>query len=95
MEAFAPIVLSTISDVVNQIGYAFDLLFGSDLLIGAFVFVFIMLLTLLLGLGILVGSVVIIPGMYVVFKWIPDIKIFLALFLGLFVGLALHRLIKR
>lgn len=92
---FAPVVLSTMNDVINQIGSAFDLLFGSDLLVGMLVFIFFMVLTLLLGLGLLVGSVIIIPGMYVVFKWIPDIKIFVALFLGMFVGLALHRLMRR
>ena len=83
------------TDTIGEIGGTFDSIFGSDVFLGVFVFLFFFIFTLLLGLGMLVGSVVLIPSMFIVFKWIPSVKIVVAILLGLIFGMALNKLIRR
>ena len=69
---------------------------GNDpMLLGAFIFLILFVLTLMFGLGMLVGSVVIIPSLFAVFNYIPDLRIIVAIICGLIFGLGLHRLIRR
>ena len=69
---------------------------GNDpMLLGAFIFLVLFVLTLILGLGMLVGSVVIIPSLFAVFNYVPDLRIIVAIICGLIFGLGLHRLIRR
>jgi hypothetical protein len=82
-------------DVGEEIGEAFGLLFGSDVILGIFVFLVIMILTFIFGFGMIVGTVVIIPGMFLVFEFIPSARIMFALIIGLIVGLGLQKLIRR
>jgi len=74
---------------------AFSPIFGSPEVLAAVIFIFIMVFTLILGLGMLVGCVVIIPGLFLVFSYVPDIQIFIAIALGLVVGIGLNKIIKR
>ena len=69
---------------------------GNDImLLGAFLFLILFVLTLMFGLGMLVGSVVILPSLFAVFNYIPDLRIIVAIICGLIFGLGLHRLIRR
>jgi hypothetical protein len=85
----------TFDDVGEEIGSAFDLLFGSDLLLGVFIFLVIMVLTFIFGFGMVVGSVVLIPSMFLVFEFIPSARIMFAIIIGIIVGLGLQKLIRR
>ena len=89
------IVLTAMGDIFHEIYEAFYTLFGSTEMIGVIVFLFFLIFTLILGLGMLIGSVVLIPAMFLVFEFVPDMRIFLAIFAGLIVGLGLHKLINR
>jgi hypothetical protein len=64
-------------------------------LMGIFIFIILFVLTLIFGLGMLVGSVVIIPTLFLVFQWIPDLRIVVAMIMGLIFGMALNRMVKR
>lgn len=88
-------VLLAMGDIFHEIYSAFYTLFGSDLVLGVMIFLFFFVFTLILGLGMLVGSVVILPSMFLVFEYVPDLKIFVAIFAGLFVGMGLHKFINR
>lgn len=70
-------------------------LFGDPLLMGIFLFIIFFIFTFIFGLGLLVGSVVLIPALFLVFEWIPQGQIILAIILGLIFGMALNRLIRR
>ena len=70
-------------------------MFGDPLLMGIFLFIIFLIFTFIFGLGMLVGSVVLIPALYLVFEWIPEGQIILAIILGLLFGMALNRLIRR
>lgn len=89
------IVMINVSEITDLIGDLFMTLLGSELLIGALLFMFFMIFTLILGLGMLVGSVIIIPSLFLVFEFIPDIKIIVAIVIGMIVGLALNKIIRR
>ena len=70
-------------------------IFGDPTLAGLFLFFIFFILTLIAGLSILVGSVAIIPALFAIFEYIPDLRIVVGIFCGLIFGLALHRLVKR
>ena len=89
------IIMGIFDDVGQTIYNMFYSIFGSELIIGVFVFLIFMFLIFIFGLGFLVGSVVIIPALFLVFRFIPSGKIILAIILGLFVGLGLQRLLRR
>jgi len=89
------VVLTASGDIFHDIYQSMHNLMGSDLILAGIIFLFFFVFTLILGLGMLIGSVVLIPSMFLVFEFVPDLKIFIALFLGLFVGLALHKFINR
>lgn len=89
------IVMINVSEITELIGDLFMTILGSELLIGALLFMFFMIFTLILGLGMLVGSVIIIPSLFLVFEFIPDIKIIVAIVIGMVVGLALNKIIRR
>jgi len=89
------IFLTAMGDIFSEIHDAFYTLFGSELMIAGIVFLFFLIFTLILGLGMLVGSVVLLPAMFLVFDFAPDMRIFIAIFAGLIVGLGLHKLINR
>jgi len=78
-------------DIVNMMS---DVL-GSTVLLGVLLFIFFFVLTLILGLGMLVGSVVLLPAMFMVFEFAPDFKIFVAIILGLLFGMALNKIVRR
>jgi len=78
-------------DVVNTYS---DIL-GNSALIGILLFIFFFTLTLILGLGMLVGSVVLLPAMFMVFEFADDFKIIVAIILGLIFGMALNKIIRR
>jgi hypothetical protein len=82
-------------DITDEIGGTYDSIFGSTLLIGIVIFLFFFIVTLLLGLGMLVGSVVLLPSLFIVFEFIPSLRIIVAIALGLIFGLALNKLIRR
>ena len=65
------------------------------MLLGAFVMIVFLVLTLILGLGMLVGSVVLIPSLFSIFNYIPDLRIIVAIICGLLFGMGLHQLIRR
>jgi len=97
MSSIIPIqlILLSILDSFSEIGNTFSSLFGSDLLLGAIIFVFFFVFTFILGLGMLVGMVVLIPSMFLVFEFIPDLKIIVAIVLGIIFGLGLQKIINR
>jgi hypothetical protein len=68
---------------------------GDPLLTGLFLFLIFFILTMVFGLGMLIGSVVIIPSMFAVFQYIPELRIIVAIICGLIFGMGLHKLIKR
>ena len=68
---------------------------GDSQLFALFVFFILFLLTLMWGLGMLIGMTVIIPSLFLVFQWIPQLRVMIAIFAGLGFGLALHRLMRR
>lgn len=88
-------MMSIFDSFTQPIGDLFRQILGSDLLIGIFIFLVVMLLVFIFGLGFLVGSVVLIPAMFLIFQYIPPLRIIFAIVMGLFVGLGLHRLIRR
>ena len=92
----ASLVIMGIFDDIGQTIYnLFYSIFGSELIMGAFLFLIFMFLIFIFGLGFLVGSVVLIPALFLVFRFIPSGRIILAIILGMFVGLGLHRLLRR
>lgn len=71
-------------------------MFGGDpTLFAVFLFLAFLLLTLMFGLGLIVGSVVLLPISFYIFRWVPDFRIIVGILAGLIFGLALHRLIRR
>ena len=68
---------------------------GDPTLTGLFLFLILFVLTMVFGLGMLIGSVVIIPSMFAVFQYIPELRIVVAIILGLVFGMGLHRLVRR
>lgn len=89
------LIVLTTKDAFHEIYETMHAVFGSDLILGAIIFLFFLVFTLVLGLGMIIGSVVLIPAMFLVFEFIPDLSIIVAIFLGLFVGLGLHKFINR
>jgi len=89
------IILTAMGDIFGEIYESFYTLFGSDLIIAGIIFLFFLVFTLILGLGMLVGSVVLLPAMFLIFDFAPDLRIFIAIIAGLIVGLGLHKLINR
>ena len=94
MNWLLPLIVMTIGETSEEIGVLSEI-FGSELLLGIFIFLFIVIFTLILGLGMLVGSVVLIPAMFLVFEYIPSGRIILAIILGFIVGIGLHKIIRR
>ena len=70
-------------------------IFESELLLGGFIFLVLMLMTLMFGLGMLIGSVVIIPSLFAIFNYVPNLRVIVAIILGLMFGLGLNRMIRR
>jgi hypothetical protein len=89
------ILLDIWSDVTDPIMQMLMSIFGSELVLGVFIFLIIVIFTFIFGLGMLVGIVPLIPGMFIVFGYIPSGRIILALILGFFVGIGLNKLIRR
>lgn len=95
------IMAAAFNNITRDIGRIFSdpnygIFGGADIaLLGVFVFMIFFILTLVFGLGMLVGSVIIIPVLFVIFEWIPDLKIVVALIMGLMFGMALNKLVKR
>jgi len=81
--------------ITGNITHVTGMFEGDPMIFGAFLFIAFLLLTLMFGLGLLIGSVILIPISFAVFKYIPDLRIIIAIFSGLIFGLALHRLIRR
>lgn len=75
--------------------YATGIFEGDPMLMGAFLLLIFLILTFIFGLGMLVGSVVIIPSLFAIFQYIPDLRIIVGIISGLIFGLALHKLIRR
>lgn len=68
---------------------------GDPTITGLFLFLILFVLTMVFGLGMLIGSVVLIPSMFAVFQYIPELRILVAIICGLIFGMGLHRLVKR
>jgi len=68
---------------------------GDPLLTGLFIFLIFFVLTMVFGLGMLIGSVIIIPSLFAVFQYIPELRIIVAIMCGLIFGIGLHKLVKR
>lgn len=64
-------------------------------LLGVFIFAILFLLTTIWGLGILIGSVAIIPSVFAVMNYIPELGIIVAIVAGLLFGLGLNRIVRR
>jgi hypothetical protein len=64
-------------------------------LLGLFIFLILFFLTAMWGLGIIVGSVVLIPSVFLVTNYIPELTITVAIVTGLAFGLGLNRIIRR
>jgi ABC-type transport system involved in multi-copper enzyme maturation permease subunit len=64
-------------------------------LLGLFIFMILFILTAMWGLGILIGSVAIIPSIFVLIGYIPQFTIVVAIILGLLFGLGLNRFVRR
>lgn len=88
-------ILLSIETIGNNVGDMFGDILGSDILVGLVVFLFFFILTLFLGLGMLVGSTVLIPALFLVFEFTPDLKIFVAIIIGLLFGMALNKIVRR
>jgi hypothetical protein len=69
--------------------------FDSRSLLGIFIFMILFILTAMYGMGILIGSVAIIPSVFAVIGYLPDLTIIVAIIVGLVFGLGLNRLIRR
>lgn len=67
---------------------------GDPLFMAIFLFMFMFILTAVLGLGFLVGSVVIIPTAFLIFQWVPELRIFFAIILGGLLGIVLNKFIS-
>ncbi len=80
-----------VSQVIGIFGGGLD----TQALLGIFLFMILFLLTAMWGLGILVGSVAIIPSLFAVFGYIPQLRIIVAIILGLLFGLGLNRFVRR
>lgn len=89
------LLLDIWQDATGPIGDMFMQIFGSELILGVFLFLILFILTFIFGLGMLVGSVVFVPAMFLVFRYIPSGRILIAIVLGLLVGMGLNRLIRR
>ena len=81
--------------ITGNITHVTGMFEGDPMLLGAFIFLIFLILTLIMGLGLLIGMVILIPASFIVFKYIPDLRIIVAIFAGLMFGLALQRLIRR
>jgi hypothetical protein len=68
---------------------------GDPTMTGMFIFLILFVLTMVFGLGMLIGSVIIIPSLFAVFEYIPELRILVAIICGLIFGMGLHRLVKR
>jgi len=64
-------------------------------LFGLFIFLILFLLTALFGMGILVGSVVIIPSVFAVIGYIPELRVVVAIIAGLIFGMGVNRFVRR
>jgi hypothetical protein len=64
-------------------------------LLGLFIFLILFFLTAMWGLGIIIGSVVLIPSVFLVTNYIPELTITVAIVTGLAFGLGLNRIIRR
>jgi len=88
-------VFISFTNVTDMISDTFFTIYGSDLLIGLILFVVFFILTLILGIGMLAGTVILLPALFLIFEFIPDLKIIVAIILGLIFGIGLHRIISR
>jgi hypothetical protein len=88
--------LDTIMEDIAEIFIGDSGIFGAEpVLAGLFVFLIFAVLTLIFGLGMLIGSVVLIPVLFLVFETIPDLRIIVAIFMGLIFGIGLSRIVRR
>jgi len=67
---------------------------GDPIFMAIFLFMFMFILTAVLGLGFLVGSVIIIPTAFLIFQWVPELRIFFAIILGGLLGITLNKFIS-
>lgn len=81
----------TVIPVVGIFGGGMD----TNALLGIFIFLILFVLTALFGMGMLVGSVVLIPTVFAVIGYIPELRIIVAIIVGILFGLGLNRLVRR
>lgn len=98
-----PVNWSQIIDPINRLfmggtdpstGTTVSGIIGDPIFMAIFLFMFMFILTAILGLGFLVGSVVIIPTAFLIFQWVPELRIFFAIILGGMLGIALNKFIS-
>jgi len=95
-----PVMAANINwtDIIDPISRMFTApngIFGSELIAALFLFMVFLILTAVFGMGMLIGSVIIIPSMFLVFEYIPTLKIAAAIIIGLLFGIGLNKLVKR
>ncbi len=66
-----------------------------ETVLGTIILMFFLFLTAVYGMGILIGSAVLIPALFIVFNYIPPLRIVVGLFIGIIFGIGLHRYAKR
>jgi len=91
----ASINWTQIIDPISRMFTSSNGIFGSELIAALFLFMFFLILTAVFGMGMLIGSVIIIPSMFLVFEYIPTLKIGVAIIIGLLFGIGLNKLVKR
>jgi hypothetical protein len=69
--------------------------FDTQAIMGLFIFIILFILTAMWGLGILIGSVAIIPSVFAVIGYIPELRIIVAIVVALIFGLGFNRFIRR
>ena len=69
--------------------------FDTQAIMGLFIFIILFILTAMWGLGILIGSVAIIPSVFAVIGYIPELRIIVAIVVALIFGLGVNRFIRR
>jgi len=91
-----PFVVLTIWDsLVNPFSSLADDLIGNPMLIGAVVFMFFILFMLVLFIPFEGMVVCLIPMFFIVFTWIPQLRIVVAIVVGIGIGLGLIKWVRR
>lgn len=89
-------------DIYREIGELFigdnettGIFGGDNAVLGLFIITIIFIITFMLGITGIISIVIIIPTLFAVFNWIPELRLIVAIIAALAFGFVMNKIVKR